>query len=72
MSGDRKLHIKHIDSIMDHGDFFYFTIVFWVNLLVKFSKTDEIRLILVESLNRYPLYYEIALLNFHKFKTNVT
>lgn len=70
MNGARKVHIKHIGSIMDNGDFLYFCVLFWVNLLVKFCKTDQIRLMLVESLNRYPLYYDIALLNFHKFKTN--
>lgn len=71
MNGDRKIHIKHIDSIMEHGDFLYFCIVFWVNLLVRFCKTDEIRLLFIASLNRYPQYFDIALLNFNKSKINV-
>ncbi|MES2502299.1 MAG: hypothetical protein V4545_06805 [Pseudomonadota bacterium] len=71
MNGTRKVHIKHIGSIIERGDILYFCIAFWVNLLVKLCKTDEIRLLFIESLKRYPQYFDIALLNFHKFKPNV-
>lgn len=66
IKGTRKVHLKHMDSIMVDGGFIYFYIVFWGNFLERFSKNNEI--LVTDFLNKYPQYYEIALLNFEKFK----
>ena len=68
MKGERNVHMKHIDSLMNHGNLMYFYIAFWVRFLEKLSKTDETRFLLAESLNRYPQYFDVALSNFKKFE----
>lgn len=68
IKGERNVHMKHIGSLMNHGNLMYFYISFWVRFLEKFAKTDEIKFLLAESLNRYPQYLEVALSNYKKFE----
>jgi hypothetical protein len=67
VNGSRKVHIKHIDSMIEYSGFIYFYIVFWRNLLEKFSKDDDG--LFAVSLGKYSKFHNLAQVNFEKFKT---
>lgn len=68
MSGKRKLHIKHMDSVVENGGLLYFYILFWTTFFLKLSKNNE--LLFIDFFNNYPSYFETAHLNFTKFKSS--
>jgi len=68
--GDRKVHAKYINKILDNSDILYFCIIFWVHFMEKFSKIKDIKPLLVSSLNEYPRYFDIALLKFNTLETS--
>lgn len=65
--GIRKVNIKHIDAIFDNGDIAYFCIALWRNLVIKITKIDETKKVILSRINEYPRYFEIAEINYKNF-----
>lgn len=70
-SGERNIPPKKMNSIIEVGDFFYHTIVFWKKLIEIHIQEPESKQLIVNLLNEYPKYLEIAQAQFNKYNNTV-